>query len=269
MDLVSRALLSTVGVFVGMLVCGEIGRRIGARRLARDPKKLAEGAGAAEAAVFALLGLLIAFTFSGAASRFEARRHLVTEEANAIGTAYLRLDLLPADAQPELRRLFRRYTQVRASTYINQNQAKNSRFIAGESQGAVKARLAEAAALQHVIWNRAITALRRPDTPSSATVAVVPALNQMIDITTTRVMATENHPPLIIFLLLIGFGLIGAVLVGYSTSVNASRDWFHSMVYAAILSLTMYVIVDLEYPSLGLIQVKADQLLLELGKTMT
>ena len=269
MDLVSRGLLSTVGVFLGMLVCGEIGRRIGARRLARDPKKLAEGAGAAEAAVFALLGLLIAFTFSGAASRFEDRRHLVTEEANAIGTAYLRLDLLPADAQPELRQLFRRYTQVRASTYMTANQPAGSRFIAGESQGAVKARLAEAAALQQVIWNRAITALRRPETPGPAMVAVVPALNDMIDITTTRVMATENHPPIIVFLLLIGLGLVGALLVGYSTAINAQRDWFHSTVYAAILSLTMYVIVDLEYPSLGLIQMKADQLLVELGKTMS
>src|SRR4249919_3832924 len=87
-----------------MLVCGEIGRRIGARRLARDPEGLAKGAGAAEAAVFGLLGLLIAFTFSGAASRFEERRHLVTREANAIGTAYLRIDLLPDDAQPAGRR---------------------------------------------------------------------------------------------------------------------------------------------------------------------
>ncbi len=53
--------------------------------------------------MFALLGLLVAFTFSGAASRFEDRRHLISEEANAIGTAYLRLDLLPSDAQPPLR----------------------------------------------------------------------------------------------------------------------------------------------------------------------
>ena len=66
----------------------------------RDPDGLAKGSGAAEAAVFGLLGLLIAFTFSGAASRFEDRRHLITEEANAIGTAYLRIDLLPGDAQP-------------------------------------------------------------------------------------------------------------------------------------------------------------------------
>jgi hypothetical protein len=72
----------------------------------RDPEGLAKGAGAAEAAVFGLLGLFMAFTFSGAASRFENRVHMITEEANAIGTAYLRLTLLPSDAQPEMRELF-------------------------------------------------------------------------------------------------------------------------------------------------------------------
>lgn len=263
-----NAMLSTMAVFLGMLACGEIGRRVGVRHRARDPeKKLAEGAGAAEAAVFALLGLLIAFTFSGAASRFEDRRHLVTDEANAIGTAYLRVDLLPADAQPDLRRLFRRYTDVRASTYQH-DQSVFARFLAGENQGPVAARLAQAAALQQDIWNRAISALRRPDASPQATVVVVAALNDMIDITTTRVMATRNHPPLIVFLLLVSLGLVGAVLVGYSTSINAQRDWFHSVLYAAILSLTMYVIVDLEYPRLGLIQVNSDQVLVELAQTM-
>ncbi|HMB43372.1 MAG TPA: hypothetical protein VKM00_05765 [Luteimonas sp.] len=264
-----KAWLCVAIVFFAMLACGEIGRRIGARRLAADADGLAKGAGAAEAAVFGLLGLLIAFTFSGAASRFEDRRHLVTEEANAIGTAYLRLDLLPVDAQPGLRRLFRRYTQVRASTYQDRGQSASARFLAGENQGAVGARLAEAAALQQAIWTRAIAALRRPGTPPAATVALVPALNAMIDITTTRVMATRNHPPVVIFMLLLGLGLVGALVVGYSTSANAKRDWFHPIVLATILSLTMYVIVDLEYPRLGLIQVDSDRLLVDLGNSMS
>jgi hypothetical protein len=100
-----------------MLIFSEVGRRIGIARLARDPEGLAKGAGAAEAAVFGLLGLLIAFTFSGAASRFEDRRNLINTETNAIGTAYLRIDLLPGDAQPELRELFRRYLDTRVMTY--------------------------------------------------------------------------------------------------------------------------------------------------------
>src|SRR6187551_2897108 len=104
------AVLLTVALFAGMMMCLEIGRRIGTVRLAQDPEGLARGASAAEGAVFALLGLLLAFTFSGAASRFEDRRWYIDSEANAIGTAYLRLDLLPEEARAPLRELFRRYT---------------------------------------------------------------------------------------------------------------------------------------------------------------
>jgi hypothetical protein len=72
-----------------MLILFDVGRRIGNARLASDMKGVAKGGGVVEGAVFALLGLLIALTFTGAASRFEARRSLITEEANAIGAAYL------------------------------------------------------------------------------------------------------------------------------------------------------------------------------------
>lgn len=102
------SLLIASALFFGMMLFLETGRRIGVRRRAQDPEGAGAGTGAVEGAVFALLGLLVAFTFSGAASRFDARRALVAEEANAIGTAYLRVDLVPANAQPALRDLFRR-----------------------------------------------------------------------------------------------------------------------------------------------------------------
>src|SRR5947209_3690284 len=101
------AILGAIGVPVGLLVLMEIGRRAGVRR-GNDPA-IAGAAAVVDAAIFGLLGLLLAFTVSGAASRFDARRQLVVEESNDIGTAYLRLDLLPAAAQPELRNAFRDY----------------------------------------------------------------------------------------------------------------------------------------------------------------
>src|SRR5512136_2423342 len=99
------ATLFAVCWLVAMLLMIEMGRRAGLRRLAQDPAKGTAGLGAVEGAVFALFGLLIAFTFSGGASRFDSKRQLIAEEANDIGTAYLRLDLLPATAQPALRAL--------------------------------------------------------------------------------------------------------------------------------------------------------------------
>jgi hypothetical protein len=96
MDYSSVVLLTTLALFLGMLLLLETGRRLGVRRLASDPEGARAGTGTVEGAVFALLGLLVAFTFSGAASRFDQRRDLIVEETNDIGTAYLRLDLLPA-----------------------------------------------------------------------------------------------------------------------------------------------------------------------------
>jgi len=101
------ASLLAVGLFLGMLILAEVGRRIGMRRLAQDPEGAEAGVGVVDGAVIALVGLLIAFTFSGAAARFDTRRQLIVEETNDIGTAYLRLDMLPVDAQPALREKFR------------------------------------------------------------------------------------------------------------------------------------------------------------------
>ena len=112
-----KALLLAVGLFAAMVILQELGRRFALRRAARDPEGARAGAGVVDGAIFALLGLLIAFTFSGAASRFDERRKLIVEEANAIGTAYLRIDLLPAAAQGEMRESFRRYLDARLAAY--------------------------------------------------------------------------------------------------------------------------------------------------------
>jgi hypothetical protein len=251
-------LLSAAGLFAGMLAVAEIGRRIGVARYERDPGGAGRDGTAAEAAVFALLGLLIAFTFSGAASRFHDRRQLIAQESNAIGTAYLRLDLLPAEAQSEVRELFRRYVEVRATVYrAAPDEAETlSRLAAGES-------------LQEEIWRTAVKASQQPGAAAHAAMLLLPALNDMIDITTTRAAATATHPPLEIFLLLGALSLVGALLVGQGASQAKDRPWFYPVMFAAILSTTVFVIIDVEYPRLGLIRVDAaDQILLDLRKGM-
>jgi hypothetical protein len=258
MSLTFVALLSAAGVFLGMLSLYEVGRRIGVSRLARDPDGVSRGAGPVEAAVFGLLGLLLAFSFSGAASRFEARRHLVAEEANAVGTAYLRVDVLPAEAQPAIRQLFRRYLDVRVQAYSDVSDL-----------AAHQAKLAEGEALQGQIWAAAAAACRRQDAVPSAGIIMFPALNAMIDITTTRYVASLNHPPTIIFVLLAALSLVSAALVGYDSSGAKRRSWFHIVILSAAMSVTFYVILDLEHPRLGLIRVDtADQVLMDVGKIM-
>jgi hypothetical protein len=256
--LVWVAVLATVALFIFMLLAAEAGRRMGVARLAGDPDGLGKGSASAEAATFALFGLLVAFTFSGAASRFGDRRDLIVDEANAIGTAYLRLDLLPSDAQPPLRELFRRYADNRYRAY---RQAADS--------AATEAMFAETASLQAEIWARAVAALEGQGMAPPRATLMLGALNEMIDITATREMATRNHPPAIVFVLLGCLSLVCALLIGYAMSQNAQRSWLHTLTFAAIISLTVYVIVDLEFPRVGLIRVdSADDVLLQVRDQM-
>ena len=117
MDYTWLTSLVSLALFAGMLLLLDVGRRIGARRRVADPDGAQAGTGAVDGAVFALLGLLVAFTFSGAATRFDERRSLIVQETNDIGTAYLRVNLLPDSAQPAMRDLFRRYVDSRIEAY--------------------------------------------------------------------------------------------------------------------------------------------------------
>src|SRR5262249_12777640 len=103
----------SIGLFVGIVACLEVGYRVGRHSSEKNPESAHEGIGVIEAAVFALLGLLLGFSFAGGTSRLDTKRQLIVQEANAISTAYLRLDLLPASNQPEMRRLFREYLDAR------------------------------------------------------------------------------------------------------------------------------------------------------------
>jgi hypothetical protein len=257
MDFTVNTVVLVGGLFAGMLVLLELGRRLGLRRLALDSEAEREGFGVVGGAIFALMGLLIAFTFSGAASRFDTRRQLVVEEANAIGTAYLRLDLLPASAREALRKSFRDYVDARLQVYQKLPDIT-----------AAKQALTHATWLQGQIWSQALAACEEASQP--ATMLLLPALNSMIDITTTRTVATQIHPPQVIFIMLYVLALASSLLAGYSMAGGQSSSrWIHMLVFAVIMALTVYVILDLEYPRLGLIRVDAvDQVLVDLRDSM-
>ncbi len=244
--------------FLAALACLEAGRRLGRRAFVQDPKAHPSGLGTVESVAFGLLGLLLALTFAGAADRFDRRRAQIVEEANDIGTAWLRLDLLPKEAQPKLRDAFRRYTDSRILTY---------RKIAEVSLAAAKEEHARNVAIQNEIWTGAVAACR--EAPSQATIVLLPALNAMFDITTTRLAATQFHPPRIVYVVLGLISLACAGLVGYEMGASAARSWVHVVVLAALLSVMLYVILDFEYPRFGLIRIDDfDQLLMGVRDAM-
>ena len=252
------AMMYTLGLLIVMLGLLEVGRRAGTRRIVRDPEGARAGVGAVEGAVFGLLGLLVAFTFGGAASRFDSRRQLVVEEANNIGTAYLRLDLLPASAQPALREHFRRYVDHRLEVYRKLPDV-----------AAAYKELAKGDAIQKDIWRQAVAASQAPGAAASAPMLLLPALNAMIDITTTRTFAALTHPPVIIFIMLFGLAMIGALLAGFGMAGSKQRSWVHMVCFALVLAVSIYVILDIEYPRVGLIRIESfDQALIDLRKNM-
>jgi hypothetical protein len=244
--------------FAGMLALLETGRRLGINRRSKESEGERGNLGAIEGAVFALFGLLVAFTFSGGASRFNEKRMLIAEEANTIETAYLRVQLVSPQAQTELKDLFRHYVDSRLETY---RLLPNMRAAAKE--------MAKSKNLQEEIWTDAVADTRLPNSHPDAGKLLLPAINNMIDITTSRTMALQNHPPTIVYALLFCLGLICSLLVGYRMASGQHRSWLHILSYTFITVIIVYVILDVEYPRAGLIRLAgADQLLVQVRENM-
>jgi hypothetical protein len=251
-------LFYAVLLFFGMLILLETGRRLGVRRRPNESEGERGSLGTIEGAVFALFGLLMAFTFSGAALRFNEKRMLVAEEVNTIETAYLRLHLVPHEVQPRLQELFRQYVDSRLETY---------RKLPDMEAAALE--MSKSKKLQEEIWNQAVADTRLPNSHSDAGKLLLPALNNMIDITTTRTIALQSHPPRIIYVLLFGLGLICSLLAGYRMASGQRRSWLHIIGFTVITVIIVYVMLDVEYPRAGLIHLEAaDQFLVDARASM-
>ena len=247
------SVMLALGLFVGLLVCLDIGYRLGHRAAEKYSDAAHEGIGVIEAAIFALLGLLLGFSFSGGTSRLDARRQLIVQEANAIGTTYLRLDQLPGSEQPEMRQLFREYLDARLGVYEKLRDPISS----GQQQ-------AHAEQLQREIWSKAVAG-SRGDPTQNATRLLLPALNEMIDVTTARTIALHTHLPRLVFVMLVFVALLSALLAGYAMAKRKQRSALHMLLYAGVIALTIYVILDLDDPRAGLIHLdKADNALIQL-----
>lgn len=240
-----------------MLALLEVGRRIGTRHLTHDIAETRKGLAAVDGAIFSLLGLLVAFTFYGAAERFDVRRKMVIEEADAIGSAWSRLDTLDNDDRMALQELFRQYLDARLSTYRKPSQA-----------AAAETSFTRSMRLQDAIWQRALTACARPS-PLPAANLLLPSLSEMFRIAHTRVTTARIHPPRIVFGTLVALTLVSAILVGHGMAGRKSRSSTHIVGYVLTMVGVIYIILQLEYPRLSFIRIESmDQVLSELRQRM-
>ena len=251
-----RVLLFLLGLFVAMVVSLELGRRAGRRHLAKVGTEAGTGLGPLEGAIFGLLGLLVAFTFSGAASRFDVRRQLIVQEANAIGTAYLRVDLLSAASQPALRADFREYVDARIRGY---------QALPDLTRAEVE--FARAAELQASLWHKAVASTQGGDAGTSR--LFLPALNEMFDVGAAREVAVATHVPAVILGMLTVLAVFCSFLAGSATAKSPKVGLVQSLAFPVIFVVALYVILDLEYPSAGLIRLDTvHQVLFEVRRSM-
>jgi hypothetical protein len=216
--------------------------------LARRSQRLAhEVDSTLEAAVFALLGLLLAFSFSMAGARYERQRQLIAEEANAIGTAALRADLYPEGDREAFRREFHEYLESR---------------IADQDAGADVSRILAArertAAAQRLLWARASRISQDPKF-FVASYQMTSALNEMFDAAGRRFAAERTRVPDVIVVLLFVLCVAASFLYAY---VGQRSDKFESATAVCFVLVTVavvFVTIELDRPRRGLINVRASE----------
>ena len=231
--------------FLGMVAFLEVGRRLGARQIAKRGAEARVGVGIVDGSVYGLLGLLIGFSFSGAAGRFDQRRLLVAEEANAMSTAWKRIDLLPVPQRTTVRDGFRRYVDAVLAWY-------------SETPGSFEAvyQPTDVSRAEDDVWSQSVAeTLTKSGEP--ARILLLPALNDVFGAVERERAARRIHPPFIIFAMLGITALATALFAGYGMATTSTRNWIYMLGIAATVSLATYVIVELEYPRLGLVRANA------------
>lgn len=244
-------------VFVAVLLgAHELAFRVGAR-MGRGERERTTPASvqATQGGLLGLIGLLLGFSFAMSAARFEARKSAVLAEANAIGTAYLRAQMLRPPHREEVASILREYTDARIDAYDNvftsaDFQAANERF--GEQLDR--------------LWAAALRVAEADDRGAIVSLCVS-SINAVIDEHSERIASLQNHVPEPILYLLFVICIAGIGFIGYGAGLVGRRHWLPACVFALVLALVVLIILDLDRPRRGMITI--DQRgLLELRESM-
>jgi hypothetical protein len=233
------------------LVAVESGRWLGLRRTRSGAE--AEGpVGASVGATLGLLAFVLAFTFGMAAQRADVRRQMVVEDANAIGTTYLRTSLLPEPAASELRGHLREYVDVRLDL------AAHPELIART--------LERSEQLQNLMWQRAVaTATAQPTL--TTTPLFVQALNEMIDAHGSRLAAGRSRIPGTIWVFVFITTVISMGAIGYQAGLRDSRRSAATVCLVVAFAGLIMLIADLDTPQEGFLQTN-QQAMLDLQRSI-
>lgn len=228
-------------VFICSILLWELGFRIGTRLSTQKKNKEEPQSLAIEAAVLTVFGLILGFTFSMSANRFELRKQTMVDEANAIGTSYLRASILSEGPRKEMQGLIRQYLDARIGNY---QAAFQSPVVAETNQKANE--------LQGKIWTLATDEARKSPTPLAA--SLITSLNEMIDLREKQNFGFENLVPQPVIILLIVLSLLSMTIVGLLNGATTARQITLSLVFAIGVAATLFLVLDLDRPKRGLIK---------------
>jgi len=246
--MLGATLVGWLGLAVVLILATEVGYRLHGwalkqRPLAADDEDGDTGSGYVLTAALGLLGLLIAFVFGMAAERYEDRRQLVLNEANAISTAALRYELLPEPQRTALLRTMSDYVKVRLEFFDH-----------GEDMEQVLAAEARAEALQAGIWKQVGAAVRTPEGQVLAT-PLLNATNEMFDLAASRHAALDARVPDRALHVLVLYALVAAAIMGHGLAPGERRHFVSTSGLFVLVALAISLIIDLDSPRIGSVRV--------------
>src|SRR5688572_7512789 len=234
----------TIIIFLLILLFNWFGFKFKKWHLEKYPGRVPEDLGAVEGSMLGVMALLLGFTFSIAISKFESRRQVTVEEANEIGTAILRSDMYPDSVRNPLRADFKEYIETRIAYYD-----------VGSDEEKIKQELEKAAEISGRIWKRVALQAQNPGNVAITT-QMIPAVNEMIDIVTTRDASRISRVPRLVLWVLLGLVLISAFVLG-SDYNGKKRNRILIVSYALAMTITLNLIAELDRPREGLINLNA------------
>lgn len=236
---INTALLAAI-LFGLMVTCIILGRWLSKNRVKATHTRNAANA-AMTTSLYALLGLLLAFTFGMSGDRFRARRAVIVEESNAISTAALRLQLYADSVQPHFKKYFKEYIHARIAYCDSATDTTKIRQALEQSQNAGE-NLFKIAALH-------------AQNPANliASNQMIPALNAMFDIANVRFWSEYNRTPRSILSMLFLLCLSAALVAGHMSVGEGQFDWIMAVVFCALISCVIFFIIDLDRPRAGVI----------------
>lgn len=238
-----------VVLLVTLVLAIEGGQRIGRRVAAGAGEGFRSHVNGIAASLIGILALLLGFTFSIALQRYDARSNAVVAEANAIGTTWLRAQLLPDPQRAEVQKSLREYIDVRTQA------------VSGRADAAQRAEWAvRAARLQGALWVQAVEATSRGPQPAT-TGLFVQGLNDLIDSNGRLEAEFARHVPEEVLLLVYAAFLLAGAVVGYSAGVSAHRASFATYGMVLLIVVLVFVILDLDRPRRGFIEVSPKSML--------